>query len=167
MKFTNLTRAGMYMQCCHREVEPGGTFIVPWLAAKSNRALRLAMNNGAVAWESEDGEPHIPGSPAVQTEEQRKAAELKRAERRRAKAADAAKRLEAQRRADDEAVKANMARMGNFNVPQVKSYKKVQSVASREKPISREDVISGDKPRSLADIVRHNRAVKAFGTGKA
>ena len=167
MKFTNLTRAGMYMQCCHREVAPGETFIVPWLAAKGNRAVRLAMNSGALAWESEEGEPHVPGSPAVPTEAQRKAEELKRAEHRRAKAAESAKRLDAQRKADDAAVKANMARMGSFDVPQVKSYKKVQAAASREKPISREDVISDDKPRSLADIIRHNRAVRTFGAGKA
>ena len=163
MIFTNLTRASMYMQCCHREVPPGGNFIVPWYSVKENRAVRCAMNNGALAWESEEGEPEVPGSPVLPSKAERAKQERKRRAARKAAEAESNKRREAKMKSDDEAVKANMARMGNFDVPQVKPRRKADSVAKREKPITREDVIADDKPKSLADIVRHNRAVKAFG----
>ena len=167
MKFTNLTRAGMYMQCCHREVAPGESFIVPWLSVKDNRPVRLAMRNGALAWESEDGEPTVPGSAALPSEAERARIADRRKAERKAREAKEADRMNRQRKADDESVKANMARMGNFDVPQVREYGKPKAVRSGDKPVTRADVISGDKPKSLADIVRHNRAVKAFGTSQS
>lgn len=163
MIFTNITRSSMYMQCCHREVPSGGSFIVPWFRVKDNRAVRCAMRNGDLAWQSMAGEPEVPGSPVLPTKAERAKQERRRKAAKKAAEAESRKRREAKMKSDDEAVKANMARMGNFNVPQVKPRRKADAVAKREKPITREDVISDDKPKSLADIVRHNRAVKAFG----
>ena len=167
MIFTYLTRADMYMQCVHRSVAPGERFIVPWLEVRENRAVRMAMNNGALAWESQDGEPHIPGSAVLPTAGERAESERRTQEARKAAAEKAERKLEERRRADDEAVKANMARMGHFKVPGAGARAKVAPVARAEKPVTREDLIADDRPKSLADIVRHNRAVKAFGAGQA
>ena len=162
MIFTNLTGAGLYMQCCHREVAPGEQFIVPWLEVRENRAVRLAMNNGALAWESEPGEPLVPGSPVLPTAKELAAAKARREAEAKAKARREAEERKARMEADDRAVKANMARMGRFDVPQLKPRTKVAGTVSREKPITRDDVIADGKPRSLADIVRHNKAVRTF-----
>lgn len=160
MTFTNITRAGLYMQCVHREVAPGETFIVPWLEARENRALRAAMNNRAVAWESQEGEPEVPGSVKLPTAEERAQHAKELAEKRAAAKAEAARKLREQQARDDRGVKANMARMGRFNVPDTRlQLKKVEAVAT-ERPITRADIIADDKPKSLADIVRHNRAVR-------
>lgn len=165
MIFTNVTGAGIYMQCCHREVAPGGSFVIPWLDVREDRAVRVAMRAGALAWKSEKGEPEVPGSPSERVAE----LEARRRERVEAESkAEAEAGAEAARRreADDAAVRENMSKMGNFDVPQVKPRKRVEAAVSREKPITRDDVISGDRPKSLSDIVRHNRAVKAFAGQK-
>ena len=49
MTFTNIAAVGFYLQCCHREVEPGGSFRVPWARARTDRGLRMAMNAGQLA----------------------------------------------------------------------------------------------------------------------
>lgn len=167
MIFTNLTGAGLYMQCCHREVAPGEQFIVPWLSVRDNRAVRAAMNNGALAWESEPGEPNVPGSPKLPTREERAAAEAKARAESAEKERLAASELQKRMTADDDAVRANMKRMGRFDVPQLKPRRAIVKAAIREKPVTEADVISDGKPKSLADIARHNRAVRTLGQGAA
>ena len=166
MTFTNISRRDLYMQCCHRVVSPGESFSLPWADAEGSRGVRAAMADGALAWEPDPGEPDIPGSPAVPerlTPEGAKARSKARAE---AKARDdeaKAKALAERMKAADEGVKANMARMGHFDVPTLSPRLPPRKAAREEPPPSRDDVISeGDAPKSLADIVRHNRAVKSF-----
>ena len=166
MIFTNVTCAGIYMQCCHREVAPGESFVAPWLEVRENRAVRLAMADGALAWESEDGEPFIEGSAKLPSAAEREKAKRRRDDDRKARKAEEASELRDRRRRDDEAVKANMARMGSFNVPKLSPRLAPRKRVSYEKPITREDVISDGKPKSLSDIMRHNRAVKRFGGGE-
>ena len=162
MTFTNVTSAGIYMQCCHREVAPGESFTVSWLEAKDNRAVRMAMRAGALAWESGPDEPLIEGSVKLPSVKERESIKAERAAKEKARKAEEAKRLDEQMRRDDETVKANMANMGHFSVPRVTPVRKRVDTGPREKPITREDVIADDKPKSLADIMRHNRAVKKF-----
>ena len=160
MKFTNISPAGVYLQCCHREVDPGDSFSVPWGEFHDNRALREAMRAGVLAWESEKDEPHVPGSVKLPSDAERSAERDRKAK---AKAADDKRKQEelaARKARDDEAVKRNMARMGKFNVPQVTPFKRVSEAVSKEAPITKADVIADDKPTSLASIRRHNKAVK-------
>ena len=160
MRFTNITRAGMYFTCCHREVAPGESFYAQWLTVRNDRAVRTAMREGVVAWESGKGEPQVPGSPKIPSTEVRAA----QAAARKAKAAaqrrvDAA-RTKAQRDADNEAVGRQMANMGKFKVPGPIPLRQPERVGEREKPITAADIISNGKPQSLADVIRHNRAVR-------
>ena len=161
MTFTNMTGAGLYFACCHREVEPGGSFEVPWSAAKDNRAIRFAMRDGSLGWVSGEGEPDIPGSPRVPTAEElaeRAAkAEAEAEERRKAEADRLAKRMAE----TDEAVKANMARMGHFDMPKRIPRRQPARSKADEKPITRADIITEGAPKSLADAMRHNKAVQA------
>lgn len=165
MKFTNLTRRGLYFGCCHREVEPGGSFELPWLVAQSDRAVRAAMADKVIGWESQGDEPEIPGSPHVPTEAEKAEAKAKREAAAKAKreAEEAAMR---KRMADDEAgMKANMARMGNFKVPGPVPRRAPERAAAKERPVTKADIIADGKPKSLADVMRHNRAVKQLGSG--
>jgi len=160
MVFTNVSEAGIYLQCCHREVEPGGTFYVPWLKASHDRGLVAAMQSGNLAWTSEKDEPTVPGSPAPDRLEKKRAAQRKAASAKAEAEAAAVRQQEAEQTA---AQKANMTRMGRFDVPQLTRYEKVKAVRT-EKPVTAADVIAGDSgPKSLADIRRHNKAVKTLG----
>ena len=163
MTFTNITKGGIYLQCCHREVEPGGTFTVPWLRGRTDRGLRAAMASGVLAWESGKDEPEVPGSPRLRTPEER--AKLAYWKKRAADAKREAeeKALREKMRADDEGVKANMARMGRFDLPKPVPRRAPERAAARERPVTRADIIVDRKPASLADVVRHNRAVQALG----
>lgn len=160
MKFTNVTHRGLYFQCCHREVEPGGSFFAPWLSARHDRAVRSAMADGSLAWESGNGEPHVPGSRKLPTAQERDAALARRkaeaAERRRADEEAMQRRM-----AEDNAgVSANMARMGHFDVPKPIPRRAPAQAVAAERPVTREDIIRDDRPQSLAAIVRHNRAIR-------
>lgn len=160
MKFTNMTRAGIYFTGCHREVAPGESFYVPWLAAQNDRAIRAAMRDGAVAWESEGDEPHVPGSAVPPSAEARAAATAKaKAEAAAQRRVDAAK-ARARRDADNEAVGRQMAHMGKFKVPGPIPLRQPERAGVGEKPITAADIISSGKPQSLADVIRHNRAVR-------
>lgn len=159
MTFTNISGIALYLTCCHREVEPAGTFSVPWESAKRDRALRAAMNDGRLAWREDAGEAKVPRSPRVPDFNARaKAARAAQAKAQaEADAKTAAEKAEAER-----AVQANMARRGRYDVPQpVKREVQAKRVAT-EKPVTRADVITSGKPKSLADIRRHNKAVQQF-----
>lgn len=159
MVFTNISGKGMYLTCCHREIAPGSSFVVPWHKVNRDRAVRSAMNAGALAWESSAGDPDIPGSPPIPDPSvAEKAAAAREASR-----AAAAERVSRKMAEDDREVKANMARMGNFDVPVLsRRATKVEAVV-REDPVTEADVIAeGDKPLSLEGIRRHNRAVRAL-----
>ena len=159
MKFTNMTRAGLYFTSCHREVAPGESFELSWLEAKGDRAIRAAMRDGAVAWESGKDEPHVPGSatpPGAATAAEQAAARQEEAARRRADAA----RVQARQAADDRALKEHMSRMGKFKVPGPIPRRAPERPGAREKPVTAADIISDGKPKSLADVIRHNRAVR-------
>jgi len=163
VKFTNLTRRGLYFGCCHREVEPGGSFEVPWLAAKEDRAVRAAMADGAIGWESRGDEPEVPGSPHVPTKAELAEAKARREAEAKAKR-EADEKAVRKRMAEDEAgMKANMARMGNFKVPGPVPRRAPERAAAKERPITKADIISDGRPRSLADVMRHNRAVRQLG----
>ena len=167
MTFTNMTCAGLYFTCCHREVEPGGSFEIPWPEAKDNRAIRFAMRDGSLGWVSGRDEPHIPGSAHVPTAEElaEKAAkaQAEAEERRKAEEAALAKRM-----ADtDAAVKANMARMGRFDMPKRIPRRQPARGKAKEKPITRADIITEGAPKSLAEAMRHNRAVQAANAVEA
>lgn len=147
MKFTNVSGHSIYMQCCHREVAHLGTFSVPWLQGRDDRGLRAAMNAGALAWASEHDEPVVPGSPAVP--------------KRRPVPKKPDARAELQReRTHNEALKENMSRMGRFAVPQLKPRTVKAKTVSTEKPVTAADVIRAGAPKSLADIQRHNKAIR-------
>ena len=167
MTFTNMTRAGLYFTCCHREVEPGGSFEIPWPEVKDNRAIRFAMRDGSLGWVSGNGEPHIPGSAHVPTAEElaEKAAKEKAEaeERRKAEEAELAKRMAE----TDAAVKANMARMGHFDMPKRIPRRQPARAKADEKPITKADIITDGAPKSLADVMRHNRAVQAVNAVNA
>lgn len=163
MKFTNLTRRGLYFTCCHREVEPGGSFELPWLAARDDRAVRAAMADGAVGWESQGDEPEVPGSPHVPTQAELAEAEAKREAEAEAKR-EADERAMRRRMAEDDAgVRANMARMGHFKVPGPVPRRAPERAAAKERPVTKADIIVDGRPRSLADVMRHNRAVRQLG----
>ena len=165
MKFTNMTCRGLYFRCCHREVEPGGSFELPWLAAKDDRAVRAAMADRAIGWESQGDEPEVPGSPHVPTRAELAAAKAKREAEAKAKR-EADEKAMRKRMAEDEAgMRANMARMGNFKVPGPVPRRAPERAAAKERPITKADIIADGKPRSLADVMRHNRAVKQLGAG--
>lgn len=167
MKFTNITRAGMYFTCCHREVAPGESFYAPWLTARNDRAVRTAMREGVVAWESGKGEPEVPGSPRIPSAEARAAqAAAHKAEAAAQRRVDAA-RAKARRDADNKAVGEQMARMGKFKVPGPIPLRQPERVGERERPITAADIISSGKPQSLADVIRHNRAVRLVQTQEA
>lgn len=163
MTFTNITRAGVYLQCCHREVEPGGSFTVSWDRVRGDRGLRMAMNSGALAWKADAGDGDIPESPRFRDVKGAMAAVKKAAA---AAAEKKAAEIAARQEADNEAVMRNMSSMGSFAVPQPIRREVRTAAVVTEKPVTRDDVISGEKPRSLADIRRHNRAVKEFGDGE-
>lgn len=159
MTFTNISSSGIYLTCCHREVAPQGTFSVPWESARRDRGLRAAMNAGVLAWRSDAGEAGVPGSPPVPDFDAARRA--REAEEARA-AAEESRRVREAEAAADRDVKANMSRRGRYDVPQpVKREAKSHRVRT-EKPVTREDVIR-DRPKSLDDIRRHNRAVHRFG----
>lgn len=160
MKFTNVTRAGLYFTCCHREVEPGGSFEVPWLAAKGDRAVRRAMADGSVAWEPRGDEPRIPGSPKAPTAAQKAARARARKEAESEASRKQAERVRAQMKADDEAVKRNMANMGRFKVPGGIPLRAPEREKLGDRPITEADIISDGSPKSLADVMRHNKAVR-------
>lgn len=147
MKFTNISGRAIYMQCCHREVAHLGTFSVPWLQGRKDRGLRMAMTTGALAWASEKDEPVVPGSPKVP---KRKPAP---------KQPDARAELKREQ-ANNEALKRNMSRMGQFAVPQLKPRSVKAKTVSTEKPVTAADVIRTGTPKSLADIQRHNKAIR-------
>lgn len=167
MTFTNMTRAGLYFTCCHREVEPGGSFEIPWPEVKDDRAIRFAMRDGSLGWVSGKDEPHIPGSAHVPTAEElaEKAAkdQAEAEERRKAEEAALAKRMAE----TDEAVKANMARMGHFDMPKRIPRRQPARDKAAEKPITKADIITDGAPKSLADAMRHNRAVRAANAANA
>ncbi len=160
MLFTVLSPGGAYFACCHREVAPLGTFSLPWRDARGDRAVRAAMAAGALAWEPEAGDPAVPGSPAVPRPDPAEA--LREAERREAAAREVAER----RDRDDRLVSENMARMGRFDVPSAAPYAGAARRDAAEAPATEDDVIAG-APRSLADIRRHNMAVRRFGRGRS
>lgn len=160
MKFTNVTRAGLYFTCCHREVEPGGSFEVPWLAAREDRAVRRAMADGSVAWEPRGDEPRIPGSPKAPTAAQKAAMARARKEAESEASRRQAEQVRARMAADEEAVKRNMANMGRFDVPGPIPRRQPSRAVASEKPVTSADIISDGSPRSLAEAMRHNRAVK-------
>lgn len=160
MKFTNITRAGMYFTCCHREVAPGESFYAPWATVRNDRAVRTAMQEGVVAWESGKDEPEVPGSPKIPSAEVRAVqAAARKAEAAAQRRVDAAK-AKARRDADNKAVGEQMARMGKFEVPGPIPLRQPERVGERERPITAADIISEGKPQSLADVIRHNRAVR-------
>lgn len=160
MKFTNMSSAGVYFTCCHREVEPGGSFDVPWLEAQNNRAVRAAMADGTLAWESSGDEPVIPGSAHVPTAaEKAKAEAMKKAEEE-ARMKSEAEALRRRKAADAKALKENMARMGKFKVPGPIPHRTPERAGVKDRPITKADIISNGKPQSLADVMRHNKAVK-------
>lgn len=162
MRFTSLSSRAAYYAVCHRDVPPGGTFSVPWAVAESSRAVRGAMEAGLLAWESERGEPEVPGSPPVPARDPE--AEARAA--REAEEARAARRaeIEALMERDNRAVAENMAGMGHFDVPSVEPFTGAAARAAEEAPPTEADVIAG-VPGSLSDILRHNRAVRRFGGG--
>lgn len=160
MTFTNIAAVGFYLQCCHREVEPGGSFRVPWARARTDRGLRMAMNAGQLAWREDKGEAKVPGSPRIPSTAIGKAVALGVSE---ASAAAKAAAVRAHRAKADAGVKANQANAGRYDIPQeVRREIRTQAVET-EKPVTREDIITDDKPKSLADIRKHNKAVHAFG----
>lgn len=163
MTFTNVTEGGMYFRCCHREVEPGGTFVVPWLVAKDDRAVRAAMADGVLAWTSGKDEPEVPGSPRLRTPEER--AKLEAWKRRAADAKREAeeKTVREKMRADEEGMKANMARMGHFDMPKTVVRRTPERASAKERPVTKADIIVDRKPMSLADVMRHNKAVQILG----
>lgn len=167
MKFTNMTRAGIYFTCCHREVAPGDSFFVPWLVAQRDRALLAAMSDGVVAWESGKDEPHVPGSRRAPTESEKSAmaAKARAASERAAKARDA--EVKARVAKDDAGVREHMSRMGEFKVPGPIPRRTPERRRAGERPITTADIITTGKPRSLADIVRHNKAVQMARAAKA
>lgn len=156
MRFTNLSARGRYFQCCHREVAPLGSFSLPWADVRADRAVRAAMSAGVLAWESEGGDPFVEGSPEVPRRDP--GAEARAEEAR----AAAAREVEERRERDNRAVAENMARMGRFDVPSVAPYTGAERREVAEAPATEADVIPG-APRSLADIRRHNMAVRRFG----
>lgn len=158
MTFTNIAAVGFYLQCCHREVEPGGSFRVPWERARTDRGLRMAMNAGQLAWREDRGEAKVPGSPRIPNRA-RAVAALGVSE---ASAATAAA-VRAHRAKADAGVKANQANAGRYDIPQeVKREVRTKAVET-EKPVTRADLITDGRPKSLADIRKHNKAVHAFG----
>jgi len=160
VKFTNMTRAGIYFTSCHREVAPGESFYAPWLQAQDDRAIRAAMRDGAVAWESEGDEPHVPGSAVPPSAEVKAAAKAKTEAAARKARAEAAAKARAVQDADNEAVGRQMANMGKFKVPGPIPLRQPERAGVGEKPITAADIISEGKPQSLADVIRHNRAVR-------
>ena len=150
MTFTNVTRRGLYFACCHREVEPGGSFTVPWFKVRRDRAIRAAMNEKAVAWTSGKDEPTIAGSPRIP------------APKVKAMAVDTGAKIREQKAKDDAAVRANMAKSGTYDVPQLKPREVRSRKVVTEKPVTQADIIATGKPKSLADIRRHNVAVHTF-----
>ena len=115
---------------------------------------------GLLAWESELGEPFVEGSPAVPRPDPD--AEAKAVARREAQA----KAVELRRERDNCAVSENMARMGSFDVPSVAPFTGAERREVAEAPVTEADVIP-DAPKSLADIRRHNMAVRKFGKGRS
>lgn len=160
MTFTNISGRSIYLQCCHREVEPRGTFSVQWGLCSKDRGLRAAMAAGALAWVSGPNDPEVPGSPKLPAPGE----QAKRAAARKAAAQakrDAEAKAVAERKArDDRAVGANMARMGRFDVPKLTPRRKADYGVKQEAPVTAADIIRDDKPESLAAIVRHNKAIK-------
>lgn len=163
MTFTNITGVGFYLQCCHRAVEPGGSFQLPWEAARRDRGLRAAMNAGRLAWEEGPDEAEVPGSPALPDFRAIAQAEADRA----AKLAEAeAARVAAKKSADAAGIAANMANMGRFDVPvPVKREVRARQVAT-ERPVTPADILgAGAKPVSLEALRRHNKATSREKAG--
>ena len=155
MTFVNISGAGLYFTCCHREVRPGDTFYVPWLEGKNDRGLRTAMRAGVLAWRPGKDEPEVPGSPAMPD---LKAAAKAKADAKAKEAAEKAKKIREQKARDDAGIAANMARMGEFAVPDTSPRKTGAKARQVEKPVTDADIIKG-RPKSLEAIKRHNRAV--------
>ena len=166
MKFTNITRAGMYFRCCGREVEPGGTFYAPWLSAKHDRAVRAAMRDGVLAWEPGKGEPDVPGSPVVPSERERAEARKRAEAEARKRRAEEEREMQERIERDNEAVSRNMANMGHFDMPKPIPRRAPSRTVAVDRPVTGADIIQDDRPRSLAAIVRHNRAIKVVERAK-
>ena len=155
MTFVNISGAGLYFTCCHREVRPGETFYVPWLEGKNDRGLRTAMRAGVLAWRPGKDEPEVPGSPAMPD---LKAAAKANADAKAKADAERAKKVREQQARDDAGIAANMAKMGDFAVPDTSPRKTGAKARQVEKPVTDADIIKG-RPQSLEAIKRHNRAV--------
>lgn len=163
MTFTNITGVGFYLQCCHRAVEPGGSFQLPWETARNDRGLRAAMNAGRLAWQEGPDEVKVPGSPKVPDFKAIAKAKADRA----AKMAEAeAARIAAKKAADAAGIAANMANMGHFDVPvPVKREVRARQVDT-EKPVTKADIlVDGAKPVSLEALRRHNKATRQSKDG--
>lgn len=123
------------------------------------------MADKVIGWESQGDEPEVPGSPHVPTAEEIAEAKAKREAEAKAKR-EADEKAMRKRMAEDEAgMKANMARMGNFKVPGPVPRRAPERAVARERPVTRADIIADGKPKSLADVMRHNKAVKQLGAG--
>ena len=158
MTFTNVSGAGFYLQCCHRTVESGGSFSLPWERCRRDRGLRAAMQSGCLAWVPSEGEPKVPGSPAVPDFA---GARRRAAARAAAKEASERAKVAALKEEHSRGVSENMARMGNFDVPVLKKRDVVSRAVETEKPITEGDLLT-EGPKSLEALRRHNRAVEKF-----
>lgn len=157
MVFVNISGRGLYMQCCHREVEPGGSFTVSWESVKHNRAVRAAMSAGALSWSPSSGEPAVPGSPSVPSPAVPEAHKVSAA------SVDKAPSNPDEPSSGD--FGRHMRNLGKFKAntitPRVSRSERVAS----EDPLTEADIIT-DVPLSLDAIRRHNAAVHKFGAGK-
>jgi hypothetical protein len=157
----------MYFRCCGREVEPGGTFYAPWLSAKHDRAVRAAMRDGVLAWEPGKGEPDVPGSPVVPSERERAEARKRAEDEAEKRRAEEERAMQERMKRDNEAVSRNMANMGNFDMPKPIPRRAPTRAVAADRPVTGADIIQDDRPRSLAAIVRHNRAIKVVERAKS
>ena len=162
--FVNVSGVAFYLRCCHRSVEPGGSFSVPWESVRRDRALRAAMGCGRLAWAAGPGEAEVPGSPEVP--------DFAAAERRRSEEEAAARRSaeerEARLRAEhDRAVSANMANMGRFDVPEPVRREVRARAVEETRPVTDADILApGSRPGSLEALRRHNLASRRGSSGK-
>ena len=164
MTFVNVSGTAFYLRCCHRSVEPGGSFSVPWESVRRDRALRAAMGCGRLAWAAGPGEADVPGSPKVP--------DFAAAERRRSEEAAAARRSAAEREAGlraahDRGVSENMANMGRFDVPEPVRREVRARAVEEARPVTDADILApGSRPGSLEALRRHNLASRRGSSGK-